>query len=246
MKKILSLAAIALFMMTSCSGDDDNGSTNTAATLIKKTVSTYDDGYEVTTDFSYNGNKITSITDSEGNETQYVYNGNLISEIKTYEDDVFFQKDVFEYDNNNKLIVHTMYLLTQDYARRAEFVYNGDNTITVSNYSGDLESQTMLSGTDVITVIADNITQVVNGSTILTSEFDDKTDPLSNITGYEALLLSSMEGGVNNVTSYTRTTAGNVEEHYTYVFTYNSNNYPVSSVETDEETGEVVSTEIFY
>ena len=247
MKKILSMAAIALFMMTaSCSSDDDSTPVTEQSNLIKKTVMTTEDGLELVTNYNYNGNKIVSIVSSDDSSTTFVYTGDLITEVKYYEDGELVQTEAYTYTSDNKLATHTMFL-TQDYARKGEFTYNANNTITINYFTGDAESQTTPSGTYTLTVANENITQVNTGSSISTAVYDSGFDPMYNITGYQAVNLAYNEGGKNNVISSTGDNVlGEAVLQYTTTYTYNGANYPVTADETDVETGEVYHVEVFY
>lgn len=245
MKKIFALAATALFIMTSCSSDDaqpTNPGTNNA--LLKKTVETFEDGSTFTTNYNYNGNKIVSVTDSEGNIVNFTYTGDLITEVKYYEGQTLFQRDVLEYDNNGKLTTSTMYLLTQNSASKGVYTHNSNGTITINNFYGDLESQTEPSGVDVLTVVNNNITNMTGGLTASWT-FTNTIDPLSNITGYMGWMLANGEGGVNNLASYNYQFSEGPAEIGTITYTYNSNNYPATSIDTNTE-GDVITTQFFY
>lgn len=247
MKKIFSMAAIALFMaMTSCSGDDDSSTVNEQSHLVKKTIATTEDGYELVTNYNYDGHKIVSIVSSDDSSTTFTYTGDLITEMKYYEDGVLVQTETYTYTSDNKLATHTMYL-GEDYARRGEFTFNADNTVTINYFSGDAESQTTPTGTYTLTLTNDNVTQVNTGSTIRTAVYDTGLDPMYNVTGYQAVNLGYNEGGRNNVISSTGENGmGEVVLQYTTTYTYNDANYPVTADETDVETGEVYHVEVFY
>src|ERR1044072_7607331 len=104
MKKILSMAAIALFMsMTSCSGDDSSETTNpsTETVLLKKIITTDEDGNAVTTNYTYDGTKLVKVTDSQGLVSNHYYEGDLPVKVEYFENNVLTQRDVFTYANGN-------------------------------------------------------------------------------------------------------------------------------------------------
>ena len=66
MKKLLCLFSLSALMLASCSGSDDSdNNTNPETALVKKIV--FNDGFEsVTTNFTYNGQKLVATADSDG------------------------------------------------------------------------------------------------------------------------------------------------------------------------------------
>lgn len=249
MKKLFALAATALFIMTSCSSDDStNPGTNPNLGLLKKLIETYDDGSSFTTDFNYNGNKLVSEVDSDGWETIYTYTGELVTEMKTYEDETLFQTNMFTYDPNNKLATHLMLLHTQNSGYKSEYTHNADGTITVENFHGDLNNQTTPIGTYIVTMSNNNVTEIDMGTATQTFTYTNTIDPYSLIAGNEWMAVAFAEGGgVNNMaTWHYENTMGTVYNDATFTYTYNAANLPVTSVETDAVTGDVVTTQFFY
>ena len=248
MKKFFVLAATALFIMTSCSSDDaqpTNPDTNTA--LLKKTVETYEDGSTHISNYNYNGNKLTSIIESDGSKILFTYDGELMTEIKYYDNETLFQTNVLAYDTNNKLITHTMYSHLANASQRWEYTYNTDGTITADNFSGDLNSQTNQLNPYIVTLLNNNITEVNMDGVIETYTYTNTIDPHSLVTGNNGWSLAFFEGGTNNISTYLYTnSAGDVLENHTYTYTYNNANLPITSVETDVVTGEIITTQYFY
>lgn len=251
MKKIFTLGALALFLMTSCSSDDssdpvDNGN-ETGTVLLKKSIETDTDGYEYTNYFNYNGNQLTSVTDSEGGEMNFYYENNLLVKIEYFEDGTITQRDLFTYDANNKLATSVILDLDEDWANKMLYTHNSDGTVSIEDYTGDLTEQTNLYGNGVVTYSNNNIvnyTLTSTGGNSVSSvyTFDSKNNPLKNMSAFDIFNLAYQEGGHNNTLSYTNEAYGESE---TTVYTYNSDNYPVTSTETDGN-GDVTVTQYFY
>ena len=252
------MAAIALFMV-SCSDDDttpNNENPSESTVLLKKSISVID-GETLTATYIYDGTKLVKITYSDGTSEDYTYTGDLITNKKYYENGLY-QEDKYEYDANNRLKTHIMLSYDVEWGNRYEYIYNQNGTVTVKNYIGDMESQEQLNDTSIITMANGNITSKalyygndgsVTGTPDVLNElaFDNKNFPLKNVKGYENMMLADDEG-INNTVNYT-TTDPDGETTYVTSYTYNTNNYPVTSTETytdyDGET-EVNTTQYFY
>jgi len=250
MKKLFTMAAIALFTMTSCSDDDaaptNPDTPNPVTTLLKKTIETYEDGSTITRNYTYNGNKLVSMIDDEVS-TIFTYQGDLMTKIEYFEGTTLFQTNVLAYDPNNKLKTHTMYLHTQNSSERSEYIYNSNGTITVERFHGTLTEQTIQSNSYTVTMNNNNVMKVDTGTATKTFAYTTTIEPHSVITSYNSWTLAFLDGGVNNVDSlYYASSTGNVIEDTSYTYTYNANGTPATSVETDEETGEEITTQLFY
>lgn len=241
MKKIFTLAAVALFMMTSCS-DDDNGSTNPAAGTIlpTKIVENYGDGETFVSNYYYDGTKVIKITHNDGTEEQFTYTADRLSMIKYYEDGELVEEDTFTYNSNGQLTTYLSIDLDYDWGYKTLYTYNADGTIGTAEYYGDAAAQDELNYNGVITFQNNNLTTVTGGGETITYTFDTKHDPFINATSYADIILGYQEGGVNNVLSYNAS-----DENSTTVYEYNSSDYPTHSVETFGD-GTVYTTDFYY
>lgn len=242
MKKVLLLAgATALFMMTSCSSSDnsDNNS-NSGSVLVKKTIETDESGDQYISNYNYDGNKLTTVTHNDGTKEVVTYTGDKISKIEYFEGTTLYQEDDYAYNTSGQLATLTMLFFDEDWGDRTVFSYNSDDTIDVQNYIGDTESQTQLDQTGVITMHNGNVVSFVADGYTTTYTFDDKNSPFKNVTGFAVTNIAYQEGGVNNILTY-HDSFDNSQTTYTY----NSQNYPATSVETDDD-GDVYSIEYTY
>ena len=256
MKKTLSMAAIALFMMTaSCSSDDSNETVNpsTETVLLKKIVTTYEDGSTETGELSYEGNKLIKMVYGEEEYETFLYNNDgLLAERHIFAiNDNHEYKHVYTYDTSNKLISFSEIFTHSigSYNTRITFTYISNNTITAMRYISLGDAEEELYDTSIITLTNNNIasvsTETASGSSETTSSFtyDDKNNPLKNISAYEVIMLTGYRhgGGINNLISESDSIDGVL---YTSEYEYNSNGYPTTM--TDSEDGEQTTTQYFY
>jgi len=246
MKKIFTMAVIALFTMTSCSEDDavptPPGENPAETVLLRKTISFNPmSGQQEETVYTYDSqNRLISIKDGPtAAGTYYTYLGDIITKTEVKADDgSIINTDTYEYDSSGRLIVCKSHLAVgpQPSTIKDVFTYNQDGTITTTQYSGDENSQPNIGATIVFQLSGGNIIQSVTtaqnsmGGPVTTTTdnytFDDKYTPTRNIPGMSALMLSDMEGGVNNITS--RSSVEYPMFSYTHFYTYNNEGYPVT------------------
>lgn len=250
MRKVFALAATALFICTSCSSDDNtNVTTPQDNTLLKKTVTTDQEGNTQASFYTYDGNKIVSILDENGKSRQYAYTGNLITKIKVvgsnYEDE-----RTFEYNSNNQktsLIIRYKYNSNGSiYEQWIKYIYtyNQNGTVTAQIYVAEQENEWTFSDTSNISYTENSIKQKTTATTI-TTIYDTKNSPMKNVLGFKEYMLP--EGFLNNAVS--ESVEGSSNETYTYNHTYNNNNYPISSSILYEYEGQspiTNTTQYFY
>ena len=238
------MAAIALFTLTSCS-DDDNDSTNNnpdANLVLPKKMIVNAFGETTTVTYTYNGNRLMTATGTDGYLEQYTYNGDKIVERKITYDGILDQKDVYTYDGEN-LTKFEMHFFddegTEESVDRNVYVYNSNGTITVSMYSSYLGGDFTMYETGIATITNGNLVSYVTDNSEQIYTFDDKNAVTKNLASEYYMTLAFLEGGKNNILSYTSSTNGEEDYSSTSVFTYNSDNYPATeSVSSDSELNE--------
>lgn len=250
MKKILCLfSALTLVLISSCSSDDSSSdsSDSSDSVLLKKTTITYSDGSKVTTNFTYDGKKLVSMIDDAGDvNVYYTYTNDLISKV-VYKlpDGTVEQINTYEYDSNKRLVVFVRSEPIDELGTKQVYIYNADGTVSIKDYIGDDESQTEFNGEGKI-IFADG--EVASITTDFSPDFaytyDNKNNPMKNVLGNDKIAFEDSEasGIFHNIVSEKDTE--NDEVTGTYVFTYNSDNYPVKSVENED--GETTTVEFFY
>jgi hypothetical protein len=250
MKKILLLITMAT-LSASCSDDLNSGNIggdNDSYILPKKQVDTAADGSSLTSTYSYNGNKLTSIAYSDGTNEAYTYTENYITEIRHYENGGLVEKEVFTYGTSG-LASHISYFYdlanpSNNNAVKYEYTYSGTG-ITVNKFTGDDSSQTTAAGTATLVISSNgNITQYQSGTTTIAYSFDLNSSPVREIAGYQAVVQASLEGGANNIVTMQVNNNGTIANSLnTYV--YNPVNYPVSATHTAAD-GSVSTTAYTY
>jgi hypothetical protein len=218
MKKMITLLSITLLALASCSKEDSKSTpTTTPETIIllKKVISTRNDGSINNRIFTYDGNKLLgskyelgkSVLIYKGDlitkESDYDYNGTLTYEVVyTYENNKL--KSTFETKNSVDLITGA---ITSTYKTKRAYKENSDGTIImVENYKIDtttgLETKQnnisvktfsngnliteVITNTNKLTDNGGNITTNVNIYTI-TYEYDTKNYFLKNVLGLDKL-----------------------------------------------------------
>lgn len=246
MKKILAMAAIALFMMTSCSDEDAASDNNTETVLLKKTIQQSSEG-TITSVYTYDGTKLVKVTGTDSSTSEYFYTGEKLTRAR-HTGSGLDQEDFYTYDNQGRLSTFLYLSYNVEFGNRNEYTYNQNGTITVKEYVGDLESQTLLNNTGTITLQNENITLYDTENGKFTYTFDSKNSPTRNITGDKAMTLAFTDGGVNNQMTYTLAYDGVTDESSVYTYTYNADNYPTKSVEvlSYEDGEDTTTTEFFY
>ena len=131
-----------------------------------------------------------------------------------------------------------------EWGNREVYVYNNDGTISTTHYIGDLNSQTDVNETGTYTFLPNgeigSMTFDLGSQESAAYTYDDKKNPYMNITGYKKI---SMANGEPNVMNH-NITAMIGSETATTTYTYNSDQFPVTSSEV--YMGETIMTEFFY
>ncbi|WP_299885632.1 hypothetical protein [uncultured Lacinutrix sp.] len=216
--------------------DDCNGTGSGNLLFLKNKIFTYADGSMETETYNYDGNKLISITYSDGSATNFTYDNDILTRIDNYNDlGGLGDYVITEYNSSNELISYTVYI-TPNEGLRFDLTYNSDDTINIKEYSGDHDSQTTLIEDETISMQNNQITfeDDVDGLEA-TYSYDNKNGIYKNISNLKTLNLINIDfsgyidGGNNNLLELLETENGvsNIHEEHTY--TYNSDNYPVTS-----------------
>ena len=128
------------------------------------------------------------------------------------------------------------------------FTYNEDGTIGTASFSGDENEQTTPMGTSVLTIVDGNIIKEVKtngmGSGTRNYTYDDKNSPYKNIAGFEVIALAHGFGGINNMIFDDR--EGSDMYDTTFTYTYNADNYPLTSTSSSPQGAEATTIQYFY
>lgn len=249
MKKVILLFAVAAsVLLTSCSGSDDAPSktddapsktddvaskaddvASTANVLLKKTIQTQGDK-TITTNFSYNDNKIATIISDNGLKQQFTYTGDLITKIEVFNDDKLQQTFTYEY-NSDKQVITFNSIDKLNLSVKETYVYNADSTVSVAKYIG---SGTSLSASPFMSIISfekGEISMIQYQSPDLVTKFtyDTKNNPLRNVIGLDRIAYAGeASSALHNVVKMENVGAVTFSTQYTY----NPDNYPVKSTQS--------------
>jgi hypothetical protein len=242
MKKLLFLFAASLLVFTSCSKDDKDSPDPVSpdpvlSVLLKKRIDIGDDGLSYASDYLYDGNKITSITDTDGSVMKYTYDGDLIVKIESI-DKKGILDNVTEYNYiNDKLSSSSRKVIGEDTYHKTKFVNNSDGTISYEKFIVDSKTEIeSIEGTvGKLTfkdgnLIKDESSRNSGSQTVNTYEYDTKNNPFKNVLGFNLL---DDESSVNNMIKQTQTntTGDNVYIYITtYDYKYDSKDHPVEKV----------------
>jgi len=243
MKKLLTMAAIALFTMTSCSEDDATPTDNTNpsnAVLVKKIVTTGPEGV-LTALYSYNGTKLSEINYSDGSREIITYQGDLIKTWKTYDaDNTNTYEGTFSYENGE--------------LRESVSIFDNDGIVATKTYTdngdGTISCLKTYSDTNLIwnyefypTKYSYLVPSFFGEGSNLTwyyFEFDNKNSPYANIIGYGKIVHETDFNPLqaeHNITGETWASADGAftGQSRTSTYTYNSQDYPVTEHRVDSD-----------
>ncbi len=238
------MAFIAVATITGCSDDDSSTTNNPSDTvLVKKTIESKAGQPDLTSNYTYDGNKLMLIESSDNTKINFIYADGKLTSIEYRANGVLEQRNLYTYDSQNRLaqLVELLFVDGDNEGARTTFTYNSNGTVNTKLYTGDHTSQTELVDEGVVTLTNGNITHYESSEGTFTDIYDDKNAPEKNIFAVDILNLGWIEGGMNNITHHTGSGTGDM---YTKTYTYNANNYPVTSSENDG--GTITNMQYFY
>lgn len=262
MKKIIYVLGAFTLLLNSCSHDIEpnmppsDSSTNPAnptnpspsSILLKKTISN-ESGTTITSNLTYNGNKIVSIIDDSPEvDLFFTYTGDNITKMEyKLNDGTIDQVDNYSYDASGRIISMVSVDDLSDWGQKETYVYNSDGTVSVNYYSGDATSQTNLEQTGKIYFSNGEVSKIELSENntiveVIVYNYDNKINPLKNITGYSKLnFCYSIANGINHNIASENSTANGLTS---YTFVYETNDYP--KVVTETHGGTSSTTQFFY
>lgn len=183
------------------------------------------------------------MTDDEG-RFEFTYTNDLITQVKYYESNTLLQTETYQYDASGRV---TTYIIVDnidtDWGNRETYTYNSNGTVLINYYYGDAVSQTNFDKTATVTFLNGEVNEFSfsDGQTI-TYTYDNMNNPFKNVTGFDKINICNQEGSgvLHNVTQEVYT---DISENISTTYTYNSNDYPATSVETSFE---VTNAQYFY
>ncbi|HSD14889.1 MAG TPA: hypothetical protein VLB74_09600 [Flavobacterium sp.] len=259
MKKLIYAFSALALLFASCSSDSDSSSNDSSATvLLKKIIETDWDGAVTTSILTYNGDKLQRITNDDGTYEVYTYSGDLITKSESFdENDARYEAFVYTYNSESKLIEAKWldYLGEGGGSSKVLYTHNSDGTVSYEEFTGDVSSQTEFYRegkiySDKIEEYAPEFDGTPAHTITHTYTYDDKNQPMKNVKGYDKIWFAFTDYGtnyLNNMTSNLHTTTLGVNQPISStVYTYNSQNYPITETETQQGSEHVIAVQYFY
>jgi hypothetical protein len=240
MKRIICLLCVFIFLISSCTSDDNANLLieSNQSILVKKIINKNLSNNSIisVTEFEYNGDKI-SKSFNQNNIIDYTYTGDLVTNIKIYDlNNTLMVEYLYSYVNN-KLTESTCKMLLNNVSEKRLYTYNSNGTVDFTYYKGDLMTQNTLYKTGTITIQNEEVISVVVQDHINPSSrnttyiYDNYNNPNKNIIGFDKLKveLDRVGGVFRNYIS--NTSVYNNSQYFTtnFTYTYNSNSYPITS-----------------
>lgn len=241
MKKLICFLSLSL-VLVSCSGDDNAIESNTEGSILTRTVAMTNGGEIVESEtFEYSGTKLykKTVTFVPGYFI-YEYTGDLITKVSNFRNNVLVGTEFYTYNDNGDMIESNYRSNNADIGHRTTCVYNSDQTITVTTYSGTLEEQNRVQFRRKVYLQNGTVTKLEEYSPdtnvltmILEFTYDDKNAPYNNIPGYTKIkkFEFNLIGETNNITKYHYASAANPAQalERVGVYEYNGSNFPVKA-----------------
>lgn len=252
MKKLLYLFSAFALVLTSCSSNNESEqilqATPILITQMTATVVNNGNTESNTATFTYDGTKI--LSQNYGNYyINYSYTGNLITKIEYFLNDVVISKELYTYNSLEKLVNYqrTEYdNVNGNYGVNVDYVYNSNGTVSYTRNTGNLPNL-IPSSTGIINFNNEGLVISIETSTGYTYSYtyDTKNNPVKNVLGFDKLIFSD-----DDVSSLTKNLVSEVQTNSFGIFTtnfnhtYNSNDYPIQTIEVDGS--ETVTREYIY
>ncbi|MDN3673866.1 hypothetical protein QWY99_12475 [Flavobacterium branchiarum] len=236
MKKILFLFSTILLTLASCSSDDNEK--ETPLILVKKRIISDLNGLVITGNITYNGNKIVSNKDEDG-DVRYTYTGDYITKIEVFlNDGSLAVTNEYTYANGKQTSAVIKVPNTTTYSKTL-YTHNTNETITYESFRINAttgakteESTGKYTSKNGNLVISESSRNGVK--TIRIYEYDNQNNPYKNVLGFN-LLVDSNTASNNNIvkeTSISESSGSVPVTTATFSYKYNENNYPTEKVYT--------------
>lgn len=238
MKKVILGFSALILILSSCSSSSDSSSSSSTLKLHQQII-TGNPADNNTATYTYNGNKLLRIDNTDGTYTKVYYTGDLVTKFEYYDDTNFLiEQSTYTYNAENKLASYTYLGFEQDTAEKEVFTYNANGTISSSYYYGNsaTAAPTDLQTTRLITLLDGEVHTTVstgNDNTTYTYTYDTKNNPYKNILGFDKLggyADGENLGIMHNIVTESHQNPGSSAITDNYAYTYNSSDFPLTSI----------------
>ena len=234
--------ALILQIIVGCSSDDGNESTIEGNVLTRTIAKTSAGAVVEVENFEYIGNKLykKTITSVPGYFI-YEYTVDLITKVSKFENNALASTELYTYNDNGDMIESKFRSNNSDFGYRTTYVYNNDQTITVTTFSGTLDTQNTVQFRRKVYLQNGSVIKLEEyspGENVLTMilefTYDDKNAPYNNIPGYTKIkrFEFNLIGETNNITKYRYASPANPAQvlERTGVYEYNGSNFPTKAM----------------
>lgn len=229
MKKILCLFGVLTFALASCTSENSSDS----ASLIKpKKIIHLDSNYSEIyfTDVKYEGEKLLSLTDSDGYSIKFTYTGDFITKIEVFESITVLQTTTEYTYLNGKMITAIQRRPNEIKYLETKYTHNEDDVISYITKQVNSEPGEIVGGSGKYTYKNGNIIKSESGSVLSEQvyEYDAKKNPMRNFLGIKLLIGWTFTASLNNIIRYSNISDGS---ETTYTYSYNKNGFPTEQKE---------------
>ena len=150
----------------------------------------------------------------------------------TRDKDFFSKHFLFVANENNELVGSAGLWFGNDFEEKFTYTYNSDGTVSVNEYQGTIGSPTLVPSSPYTYTFTNNELTADDDSIFV---YEDKNNPFMNVTGFKELMLPEFADdymiafGRNKMMTSTYDES-NTSEGIFATHTYNSSNFPTSSV----------------
>lgn len=258
MKKVLAVLSFMTLLLFSCTNDENSNPnitpTNDESSILLKKIISENNGNITTSIYSYDGNKIVSVSNDNGDLTKFTYTGNLITKMEIFENNTLVETNIYEYDTNERLTLLKNYqgTTTDTLWFYEEFVSNSDGTTTVNHYYVDFDGEFLLDNNnnpyifkkdkfyfennEIIKRVRteyelnNGVQTEIIGNETTNWTYDDKNYYFKNVVGLNKLISKHIFKGYNYQHNILSSNDEGSVITATNSYTYNSDNFPVTCI----------------
>ena len=234
-KATILLFTVLTILSCSKDGEDTDNSNDLSSTLIKRITENYTTNYttegDYIYDFTYDGNKIVSYTETRDGELQYTTNFTYTNDLITLiqQDDFSNSKTIISYDDNGRVVQENNEKGSYTYSYSFEYLGN-----TVKATSEETCVEITILNNQVSSESYFDEANCTNLEETLSYSYDENPNAFSNIVGYNWYFSSFGDLGGSN--EYIPAVNNVVDDgNFSYEYDYNENGYPRNVTVYDDD-----------
>lgn len=232
MRKILYLFGACLLILTSCSDDEKN----TVNSVLPKKIVQKIGNEKFTEEYTYDGDKIVSIV-GDFFTKYYTYTGQLITKVVVLDSKGVVNETIeYTYSSAGKLQSSLKTSINLENKIKVEYTHYSNSTVTyketsINKNTGEIEDNN-ISGT--FNFVSGNLVTIKRSDkSVITFEYDQKSNPFRNVKGLNMLLDQEEYVSLNNVGKRTYDLEPLIPYTLTKSHIYDNNGFPLEQRATD-------------